>query len=382
MSSETATPPLLRTEQPLLLGLFIPALDGGWSLSSAPRETNFSFEYNKRCVLAAEEMGLDFAFQVGQWRPGFGGDIRYRERVLEALTTSAALAAVTRRITLISTVHILYGVHPMVIAKQGANIDHISGGRWGINVVAGWAPDDIKIFGLPVEESADRYEKTTEFVEFLEQAWSEQTPFSFDGRFYRSQGAIVCPLPRSPLIVNAAMSPQGREFATTHAHAMFITNPLDAGPNPRAYPELESLISSVKAQAAAKGREVRCIINAHVIQRATSEQAWAQHQRIIDCVDEVALRNFVGHISKNASVPRWTREHDIVGGNVILVGDADEIVANIARLRAAGCDGVQLTFFDYLVDLARFRADVLPRLQEAGLRRPDPVAGGGAATPA
>jgi alkanesulfonate monooxygenase SsuD/methylene tetrahydromethanopterin reductase-like flavin-dependent oxidoreductase (luciferase family) len=369
MPNDSAIPPLLASTQPLLLGLFIPALDGGWSLSSAPRETNFSFEYNRRCVLAAEAMGLDFTFQVGQWRAGFGGRIRYRERVLEAITTSAALAAITERITLISTVHVLYGVHPMVIAKQGANIDHISGGRWGINVVAGWAPDDIKIFGLPVEETASRYERTSEFVEFLERAWRTAEPFSFDGRFYRAEGAIVCPLPRSPLVVNAAMSPQGRDFATSHAHAMFITNPRDAGPNPRSYPELSQLIASVKQQARAKGRELRCIVNAHVIQRARSEEAWCQYRAIVDAVDEEALANFVGHISKNASVPRWTREHDIVGGNVILVGDAAEVASSIALLRAAGCDGVQLTFFDYLVDLERFRTEVLPLLVAAGLRR-------------
>ncbi|MGH2873597.1 MAG: LLM class flavin-dependent oxidoreductase [Solirubrobacteraceae bacterium] len=368
MPNDRAGPPLLTSDEPLLLGLFIPALDGGWSLSSAPRGTNFSFAYNRACVLAAEAMGLDFSFQVGQWRPGFGGRIRYRERVLEALTTSAALAAVTSRITLISTVHILYGVHPMVIAKQGANIDHISGGRWGINVVAGWAPDDIQIFGLPVEGSGDRYDKCTEFVEFLEQAWTSEHPFSFHGRFYDSDNAIVCPLPESPLVVSAAMSPQGREFANAHADAMFLTNPVDAGPNPGDYPKLAPLVKSVKEEAAAKGRSIKCIINTHVIQRPTRDEAWQQYKTIVDSVDEVALRNFLGHISKNESVPRWTREHDIVGGNIILVGDANDIVEGFLRLESAGCDGIQLTFFDYLPDMERFARDVLPLLAEAGLR--------------
>ena len=67
---------------------------------------------------------------------------------LDPFITVAALSAITDRILLISTVHVLFGPwHPLHLAKFGATIDHISGGRWGINVVTGYAPSEARMFG-------------------------------------------------------------------------------------------------------------------------------------------------------------------------------------------------------------------------------------------
>jgi FMNH2-dependent dimethyl sulfone monooxygenase len=53
---------------------------------------------------------------------------------------------VTERILLISTIHVLFGPwHPLHLAKFGATIDHISGGRWGINVVTGYSPREARM---------------------------------------------------------------------------------------------------------------------------------------------------------------------------------------------------------------------------------------------
>ncbi|MEN3288193.1 MAG: dimethylsulfone monooxygenase, partial [Bradyrhizobium sp.] len=45
--------------QPLLLGLFLPIQAGGWSASTLPRTTDWSFDYNRDLVLAAENFGFD-----------------------------------------------------------------------------------------------------------------------------------------------------------------------------------------------------------------------------------------------------------------------------------------------------------------------------------
>ena len=77
---------------------------------------------------------------LAQWlgKGGYGGDMRFREHATDPLLVTAALAPLTRNIILISTVHILYGWHPLHLAKFAASIDHMSHGRWELNAVTGY----------------------------------------------------------------------------------------------------------------------------------------------------------------------------------------------------------------------------------------------------
>ena len=65
-----------------------------------------------------------------------------------------------------------------------------------------------------------------------------------------------------------------------------------------------------------------------------------------------------------------TRDMWVVGGNVHLVGSPEQIVDWFVRLRDAGCDGIQVNFYDFVPDLEFFGERVLPLMEEAGLRRP------------
>ena len=58
-----------------------------------------------------------------------------------------------------------------------------------------------------------------------------------------------------------------------------------------------------------------------------------------------------------------------LGGNVHLVGTPEQIVEWFVRLHDAGCDGMQVNFFDYLPDLWRFGEQVVPPMVQAGLRK-------------
>jgi len=122
--------------QPLILGLFLPVQSGGWSASLLPRTTDWTFDYNAALTRRAEELGFDLVFGLAQWasKDGYGGISKYREDSLDPFIAVTALSAITERILLISTIHVLFGPwHPLYIAKFGATLDHISGGRWGVN---------------------------------------------------------------------------------------------------------------------------------------------------------------------------------------------------------------------------------------------------------
>ena len=135
---------------PLILGLFLPLQSGAWSPSTAPRATSWTFDYNARCTVLAEKLGFDLVFGLAQWmgKGGYGGKMKFRESSTDPLIVTAGLAALTKRIILISTVHILYGWHPLHLAKFGATIDNMSGGRWGLNVVTGYKKSEFEMFGL------------------------------------------------------------------------------------------------------------------------------------------------------------------------------------------------------------------------------------------
>ena len=71
-----APTPLARAcRQPLMLGLFLPIQNGSWTPSTAPRNTDWGFDYNARLTARAETLGFDLAFGLAQWlgADGHGG---------------------------------------------------------------------------------------------------------------------------------------------------------------------------------------------------------------------------------------------------------------------------------------------------------------------
>lgn len=373
--SEFPDSPLSRVlAQPLILGLFLPIQDGGWSASTAPRTTTWTFEYNRALVQKAESLGFDLVFGLAQWvgKGGYGGALHYREQSLDPFITTAALAGCTERIMLISTIHVLYGPwHPLHLAKFGATLDHISHGRWGINVVTGHAPKEPLMFGQAMIPHDLRYAMADEFVSDMKQLWARDDNWSHTGENWSLADAFVTPKPLfgRPVLVNATGSPAGFDYAGTHSDLAFITSPAGADLEP-ALEVLPAHTAAIKAAARAHGRELRTVINPMIVCRPTEAEARRYHAQITGAADEAAIDGFVAK-EEAADSQAWKghrREHRALGGNVHLVGSPEQIVQQLAALHAAGCDGVQLTFFDFAPDLDYFGEAVLPLLRAAGLR--------------
>lgn len=357
----------------LLLGLFLPLQSGAWSPSLAPRDTDPGFDYNARCTVMAEEMGFDLVFGLAQWmgKGGYGGKMKFREDANDPLLITAGLAAITKRIMLVSTVHILYGWHPLHLAKFGATIDRMSNGRWGLNMVTGYKKSEVEMFGLDLVEHDKRYLMAEEFVSLLRRLWSETDEVSHDGAFWRMKNAYVSPKPVNGrcLLVNASSSKAGLEYAVRNSDLIFITSPAGA--------ELGKAVEALPAQnqrihdmAQAAGRDIRTVINPHVICRETEKEAREQYDRILAMQDPVAADNFYATFMggdqsswKNASRDQW-----VIGGNVHIVGTPEQVVDGFRRLKQAGCGGIQVNFYDYVNDLAFFGERVLPLMKQEGLR--------------
>jgi FMNH2-dependent dimethyl sulfone monooxygenase len=189
--------------QPLMLGLFLPLQTGGWSQSTLPRGTDWTFEYNARLTQQAEALGFDVVFGLSQWLPmgGFGGETGYRENFLDPFVSTVALAAMTSRILLLGTIHILYGPwHPMHLARFLASADHISQGRFGANIVTGYAENEPRMFGTARIDHDQRYDKSAEFIQICNALWAGTDNLTYQGKFYSLEQAYVSPRPRYRLL--------------------------------------------------------------------------------------------------------------------------------------------------------------------------------------
>jgi FMNH2-dependent dimethyl sulfone monooxygenase len=367
--------PLARAlRQPLLLGLFLPIQNGGWSPSTLPRTTDWSFAYNAALTRQAEALGFDLVFGLAQWlgKGGYGGALRYREITIDPFVTVSALSAVTSRIMLIATIHILYGPwHPLHLAKFAASLDHISNGRFGINVVTGYAPREPKMFGAVQIEHDERYQRADEFVDILKRLWAATDNVSHAGSHWRLEDAFVTPRPAygRPVLVNAAGSPAGFAFAAKHSDLVFVTSPAGAEIE-AALAALPDHVAELKARAAALGRQLRAIVNPMIVCRPTEREARAYHAAILAHADTEAVDNFVTHnrIGDSLAWKNHRPEQRVLGGNIQIIGSPEQVAESLVRLKRTGVDGAQITFFDFAPDLAYFGEAVLPLLKQAGLR--------------
>ncbi len=367
--------PLSRViRQPLILGLFLPVQSGGWSASLLPRTTNWTFDYNAALTRRAEQLGFDLVFGLAQWtsKGGYGGISKYREDLLDPFIAVTALSAITERILLISTIHVLFGPwHPLHIAKFGATIDHISSGRWGINVVTGYSPREARMFGGHHIEHDRRYEMAGEFVDMLCRLWGASDDLTLQGTFWSVEKAFVTPKPRfgRPVLVNATGSQAGIEYAATRSDLVFITSPagheIDA-----ALAALPAHNAIIKGAGAKRGRELRTIINPMIVCRETDGEAQRYHQVILDAADRGAIEGFVAH-QRGGDAVAWKAHgdtHRALGGNIQIIGSPEHVVDKLIGLKRAGCDGIQVAFFDFAPDLEFFGNAVLPLMCQAGLR--------------
>jgi FMNH2-dependent dimethyl sulfone monooxygenase len=173
-------------------GYWLPVF-GGWLRNVDDEKMEASWEYNRRLAKRSEEIGYDLTLIAELNLNDIKG---IAAPSLDAWSTAAALAAVTKRLELMVAVRPTFH-QPALLAKQAANIDHIGGGgRLSLNVVSSWWADEARKYGVQFEQHDDRYARTTEWLEIVERLWSEDH-FSFTGKHYEIDDAVLQPKPKS-----------------------------------------------------------------------------------------------------------------------------------------------------------------------------------------
>ncbi len=170
-------------------GFWLPVF-GGWLRNIDDERMPATWDYVRDLCLQAENLGYDLTL-IAELNLN---DIKGPEAPsLDAWTTAAALAAVTRRLELMVAVRPTFH-SPALLAKQAANIDRISGGRLTLNVVSSWWRDEALKYGIAFDEHDDRYARTAEWLDVLDNCWRTQHT-SFNGRFYNIEDNLLSPKP-------------------------------------------------------------------------------------------------------------------------------------------------------------------------------------------
>lgn len=355
-----------------VFGINVAGGAGGISTLDGPMQIN-NFEEQRKLAITADRGGFEVLVPVSRWK-GFGGPSGHWDRSYETWTWGAALAEATERIQIFTTCAVpLY--HPVMAAKLGATLDHISGGRWGLNVVPGWLGAEFKMFGMELGARDSRYKLAQEWMTLVDRLWTESEEFDFDGDFFQLEGAISAPKPMQtrPMIMNAGQSPEGQKFAVDNADMIYIklSNTDECRKN----------IESIRAQAAAQGKEVAVWGNLDLICRPTEAEARAFADAWLEASDEKAVAGFIEAVLGGDSAsqdflrnnPKIAQTIQLTGGGESVIGSPEQVVEAMQGYADLGMDGLALTFHDYPGAVEYFISDVHPLLIEAGLRAEKPL---------
>ena len=354
----------------LKLGTFSANCSSGMAVTKVEERWNNNWDNNIDLVRQCDEAGIEFMLPIARWI-GYGGDTDFHGNVLETVTWAAGLAAHSKRIQVFATVHTAYN-HPVVIAKQLATLDQLSGGRIGLNVVAGWNKPEYDAFGVDLpSDHADRYAMAQEWFDYVQKLWREDSAFDWAGEYYKGKGIYSLPHPvqsRIP-VINAAASNEGREFAMRNADFLF-TPVFD-------FSQAAATVADIKAKAASVQRHVDVLTFCTVVCRPTQKEAedyldWYANQNADwAAVDNLMTLQGLHAQSFTKEALATFRDRFAAGhGGYPLVGTPDHIADQLEQLSASGIAGTTLAFVDYAKEFPYFRQEVLPRLEAKGLRAP------------
>jgi len=319
----------------------------------------------------ADEAGFEAMVPVARWK-GFGGATSFNGDSFETYTWAAGLGAQTARTAVFATSHVPT-VHPVVAAKQATTIDHISGGRFALNVVCGWFEPEFAMFGRPMMDHATRYEYAAEWLEIVRRLWTAEEEFDYEGRFFRVERGFHQPKPLQrphPPIMNAGRSGIGNRFAAKHADMVFVSF-WESG-----HAGAGAAVADIRRLAREEfSRKVQVWSTAFVLCRPTEKEARQELRRIVEeegdweAIDNLARIMRVDNPDLPPAALRARKARLITGyGSFPLVGTAEQIVDELSRLSGDGLDGLVLSWVDYRRELRQFIAEILPLLEQAELR--------------
>ncbi|MCB4811225.1 dimethyl sulfone monooxygenase SfnG [Methylovorus menthalis] len=351
------------SEKSIKFAYWVSNLSGGQVVSDIEQATGWSTEYNIALAQTAERVGFEYALTATRFLGGYKADGQHESVIL----TSALLQA-TKKLRVIAAV--LPGIWPpALLAKLATTADHLSQGRWAVNVVSGWFKEEFNALGEPWLEHDERYRRSEEFIRVLKGLWSD-APFTFKGDFYRINALAYKPQPVQrphPEIFQGGNSKAARQMAARVSDWYFM--------NGGSLEVLKAQIDEVSAEAAKHSRKLKFAVNAFVIARDTEAEARAVQEDIVRLADPEAIAGFANAVKQaglatDDKLGMWaqSRQQDLVqpndGFKTGLIGTREQIADRIVQLRAIGIDLVLVGVLNYDWELAHFGEKIIPLVRD------------------
>ncbi len=334
-------------------GFWLPVF-GGWLRNVEEEGMEPTWAYASRLARRAEELGYDLTL-IAELNLN---DIKGVEAPsLDAWTTAAALAAITSKLELMVAVRPSFH-NPALLAKQAANIDHISGGRLTLNVVSSWWADEASKYGIHFDEHDDRYARTGEWLDVLNGCWSQQN-FSYDGAYYKVADNVLAPKPLSqprPRLYAGGESETAKNLISSKcdAYLMHGDSPTTVGRK----------IEDMRERRARAGLPPMIYgVAGYAIVRDTAEAAQKEVLRITDVQQSAqGYKNYRQWVTGSKLEQKISLEDYSVSNRGLrtgLVGTPDQVKEQLANFSAAGVDLVLLQSSPQLEEMERFAEQVM-----------------------
>jgi FMNH2-dependent dimethyl sulfone monooxygenase len=320
-----------------------------------------TWAYNSRLARRSEEIGYDLTL-IAELNLN---DIKGVEAPsLDAWSTAAALAAVTKRLELMVAVRPTFH-QPALLAKQAANIDHIAGeGRLSLNVVSSWWADEAKKYGVEFEQHDDRYARTTEWLEIVDRLWREDH-FSFTGMHYAIDDAVLQPKPLTrprPVIYAGGESEAAKAMISRWCDAYVMH-----GDEPS---RVRQKIADMSARRERVGLPPMTYgVAAYAIVRNDEVEARQELERITNVKQSAAgYENYQQWLAGTRLEQQVSLQDYSVSNRGLrsgLIGTPEQVATRVAEFEAAGVDLLLLQCSPQMEEMERFAETVIKQKSPA-----------------
>ncbi|MDC1218174.1 MAG: LLM class flavin-dependent oxidoreductase [Flavobacteriales bacterium] len=338
---------------------FAPICDGDDDILGS-RNSNFksNWENTSRIIKTADKIGYTnilcpSSYQVGQ----------------DTLPFVSAMAPLTKQINFLAAVR-CGEIHPPMLARTLATLDHILKGRLTVNIISSDLPGN-KL------ESSKRYARSREVIEILKQAWNREE-IDFEGDFYNIKlpSAPVKPYQQNggPLLYFGGYSPDGLDLCAEHCDVYLMW--------PDTENELTKLMSNMRAKALNYNRTVQFGLRVHVIVRETEQEAREYASKLISNLDldfGTDIKNRAQDakslgVSMQSTLRSKSDKDYFVESNLwtgiglarsgcgaAIVGDPDQVYTKLKRYMELGIKSFILSGYPHQNECELFAKYVLPR---------------------
>jgi len=280
----------------------------------------------------------------------------------DTLTFASAVAPLTSNINILAAIR-CGEVHPPMLGRAIATLDHILRGRLTINIISSNLP------GTNLT-SAERYQRSREVIEILKQGWT-QDHIDFKGEFYNIQldnTAPVKPYQQNggPLLYFGGYSPPAVDLCAEHCDVYLMW--------PETETRLQELMKNMSQKAAGYGRKVDFGLRIHMIVRETEAEARTAAKRLMTHVEEEmgkeirerALDAKSYGVSRQTEIRNMSDDEGFVersGCGAAIVGNPDQVLEKINRYMKMGIRAFIFSGYPHADECKLFAKYVLPNIK-------------------